>query len=471
MLKLLLEQRAAIGKQIVALQKKATDEKRQFTDEEKASFDKMCADFDAFEPRIEEARKQETRAKAIEDKLKATDEQLRSDLIPSPTPAAKGGDGAVATEEHRALAIAGWMRYQMGDDVTDEMRDAAQKTSLRLDRKELKFRLLPTSSFRDLQGQVRRGGANARNIKLPESRTFSTIQGQSGGYLIPPETLLRELEINMLWYGGMRQASDSIRTTSGERMAWPTADDTAQTGVLLSESTKGASVNDPVFGKVYFDAYKFSSSGSGGNGAILIPYELIQDSLFDVPMMLGEMMGIRLGRVTNTYFTTGTGAAQPKGLVTCAALGATAASATAITYLEMLNTEHSVDRAYRYLPGCGWMFHDLTFKAIRQLLDLNNRPIWLPNLTADIGEVAPGRISGYPYFINNDMAQITNSAKVMLFGDLSRYKIRTVGEIRIYRLEERYREFDQDGFVAFLREDGNLLDANTTPVKYYQMHS
>jgi hypothetical protein len=38
--------------------------------------------------------------------------------------------------------------------------------------------------------------------------------------------------------------------------------------------------------------------------------------------------------------------------------------------------------------------------------------------------------------------------------------------MRMYRLEERYRDTDQDGFVAFIREDGNLLTAGTAPVKY-----
>jgi hypothetical protein len=36
---------------------------------------------------------------------------------------------------------------------------------------------------------------------------------------------------------------------------------------------------------------------------------------------------------------------------------------------------------------------------------------------------------------------------------------------RLRRLDERYAEKDQTGFIAFVREDGNLLDAGTDPVK------
>jgi HK97 family phage major capsid protein len=65
---------------------------------------------------------------------------------------ASGGDGAqVATDEHRAMALQAWCRVQLGGTLTDG-------------------------------------------------------SGAAGGYLIPPETMLRSLEINMLAYGGMRRS-------------------------------------------------------------------------------------------------------------------------------------------------------------------------------------------------------------------------------------------------------------------------
>ena len=45
-------------------------------------------------------------------------------------------------------------------------------------------------------------------------------------------------------------------------------------------------------------------------------------------------------------------------------------------------------------------------------------------------------------------------------------KARDVADIRLRRLEERYADVDQVGFVAFMRGDGVLLDAGTHPVKY-----
>jgi HK97 family phage major capsid protein len=59
------------------------------------------------------------------------------------------------------------------------------------------------------------------------------------------------------------------------------------------------------------NAYKFSSK------IVAVPFELLQDSELDIEATVRELLAERLARVTNTYFTTGTGApAQPRGIVT-----------------------------------------------------------------------------------------------------------------------------------------------------------
>ena len=258
----------------------------------------------------------------------------------------------------------------------------------------------------------------------------------------------------MLAFGGVRQVAETIRTASGERMSWPTADDTSNTGAQLGESTSIGSSVDPSFGKVYWDAYKFSSK------PVLVPYELIEDSAFDLPGLLGGMLGERLGRITNTKFTTGTGAATPKGIVT-AATSFSAASATSIAWDDVLGLEHSIDPAYR--SGASFMMHDSILLACRKLKDGNGQYLWQSNINVGV----PDSFSGKPLTINQDMdSTVASGKKTILYGQLSKYKIRSVGQMRMYRLEERYRDTDQDGFVAFIREDGNLLTAGTAPIKY-----
>ena len=83
------------------------------------------------------------------------------------------------------------------------------------------------------------------------------------------------------------------------------------------------------------------------------------------------------------------------------------------------------------------------------------------------GRTAPATIWGVPYIVNQHMASaFTTGQKLLAAGAFGKYKIRDVQSIRIRRLVERFGDNDQEGFVAFLRSDGNLLDAGVAPVKY-----
>jgi len=288
-----------------------------------------------------------------------------------------------------------------------------------------------------------------------EGRALSAITGSAGAFTIP-SGFVNSLEIALLQFGGILQVADIIRTEQGNDLAWPTADDTSNKGVRLGENT-AVSEQDIVIGQTIWNAYKYTSK------MIKVPTELLEDSAFNMAQVIGEMLGERLGRIINEENTTGTGASQPKGLVTASTLGVTAAGAAAIVWTELDDLIHSVDPAYR--PQCSFMFHDNVMLYLRKLLDTTNRPFWtdMPNGTP------PTTIKGFPYTINQDMASaVATTNKTILFGDMRKYKVRQVRTIRLKRLDERYGESDQVAFVAFLRQDGNLLDAGTNPVKYLQ---
>jgi HK97 family phage major capsid protein len=98
------------------------------------------------------------------------------------------------------------------------------------------------------------------------------------------------------------------------------------------------------------------------------------------------------------------------------------------------------------------------------MTDSQGRPLWLPGLV----DRAPDTIFGSPYTINQDMSSMTISGKSILFGDFSKYWIRDVREFTLLRLDERFAEFLQVAFLAFLRTDGDLINAGTNPIKGYQ---
>ena len=108
------------------------------------------------------------------------------------------------------------------------------------------------------------------------------------------------------------------------------------------------------------------------------------------------------------------------------------------------------------------MFNDTTLLLLRKLKDSQNNYLWQVGNNTGVAD----RINNRPYTINDDMASPATGVKTVLFGALRQYKVRMVREVRFYRLSELYRINDQDAFVAFLRFDGNLLDAGDNPVKH-----
>lgn len=370
-------------------------------------------------------------------------------------------------ESMSATALSAWCAYQMDLDLTAEQEAACKITGMRPERKHLPINLPHHQYTKRIQHAFTSFADKDRGHGLAELESdkgiraaLSAVSGPAGAYLFP-ETFVRQLEVNMLAYGGILQAADIMRTASGERIAWPTADDTGNKGRRLNENQAINYTPDPTFGQVYWDAYEYTSD------CVLVPYALLQDSIFDLPTILGEMLGERLGRKFAIDDTLGTGANQPKGIVTCAPVGVTAASTTALLFDEVLSLIFSVDPAYRSAPGCRFLFHDQTLAILRKLKDSQNRYLWDPSVQVGI----PDKIWGYPYTISMEMAQAAALAVVMIFGDLKKFKIRQVGQVRMYRLQERFRDNDQDGFVAFMRQDANLLTAGTAPLKAMAMHA
>lgn len=412
------------------------EEKRDFTSEEQEQWDKHNEEINDLEKRIQ-------REKDLEDiearHAERTDERGREEHD-----AKRRGDRTV-TEQTRALAMQGWCLRQMDQEISEEQREACELTGQNPERREFDVRL-PYD-----HAPVKRAWQAER-----EHRALST-SATAGGETIP-EGFMREFELSLLAFGGMRQVSRIVRTATGNDLPWPTSNDTGNSGAILAENA-AVTEQDIVTAAITFNAFKYTSK------LVRVSIELLQDTAFNLVTVLGRMLGERIGRITNTHFTTGDASSKPNGIVTAAGVGVTAASGTAITSDELIDLFHSVDPAYRG-PGSGWMMADGVAKLIRKLKDGNSQYLWQPGLTIGMPDV----MLGAPVTINQDMDQVPAvNDLVVIFGQLNKYIIRDVANMRLRRLVERYADNDQEGFVAFSRHDGDLLDAGTDPVKSLKM--
>lgn len=279
-----------------------------------------------------------------------------------------------------------------------------------------------------------------------EIRAQGTTPDTAGGFTVPKE-MLNKITDTMKAFGGLGSIVGGFTTDSGNPLNWPTSDETAAEGVILAENTAAAE-DDITFGTNTLGAYTYSSN------ITRVSLQLIQDSGLDIEGFVGGKLGQRLGRITAKHVANGTGAGQPQG-VSAAASGVTGAvSATPVyTYDNLVDLEHSVDPAYR--GSAQYAFNDASLKLLRKLKDADNRPLWVPSLTSG----APSTINGHAYTIDNGLPAPAVSGKSLFFGDYKAgYVLRRVNGGQLMRLSERYAEFLQVGFLAFLRLDGKLDD-------------
>lgn len=302
-----------------------------------------------------------------------------------------------------------------------------------------------------------RGGDKALNDQdwAVVRNTMSTTTSSEGGYTVATEVANSVLDA-LKAYGGMRAVANVIQTSMGNPMSFPTSDGTAEVGEIVAENVS-ASDADASFGTKSLPVYKYSSK------VVTVPFELLQDSNVDIEAFVRNRLVTRLGRITNTHFTTGTGSSQPTGVIIGATTGVTAANSTsqvtAITYASLVDLQHSVDPAYRQLGNCRFMMNDASVKIIRKIVDGSSRPIFVPGYESGVPGGAPDRLLGDPIQVNQDVATMAASAKSIAYGDFSFYYIRDVMAIEMFRFtDSAFTKKGQVGFLAWMRSGGNLID-------------
>lgn len=311
--------------------------------------------------------------------------------------------------------------------------------------------------------ESRFGISNGELSRLPEEiRAQATGTASAGGHLVP-QGFSGEIDRALAMWGPMWNA-DIVRelvTATGNNLPWPTIDDTTKEGREKAENdpVDDDGSDDAVFGQAVLGAHVFDT------GMVRIPYELLQDSAFDMESMLDDLFGERLGRKANRELTVGVGgASNASGIVTGSSLGTTAASAVALAADEIIDLLHSVDPAYRESPKCRWQFNDTTLRDIRKLKDGQGNYLWQ---MGDVRAGEPNRLLEHPYSINQAMPTAATGTKPIIFGDHNRYVVRKVRDFSVLTLRERYAERFQVGMVGFKRFDGLLL--NSAAVKHMLM--
>ncbi|HBO8236489.1 TPA: phage major capsid protein [Pseudomonas aeruginosa] len=402
-LKELMQAAAALAAEMRSLND-SVPEGESMSGEQRGKWEEMRSKYNALRERIE--REQELREadqQFVERRGADLDEQRRRE------------GGELTVDEQRAAAFDGFIRRGLGE-LTPEERQV-----------------------------------------LNEMRAQAAGQGDKGGYTVPT-TLLNRVFESMKAYGGIASVAHLLITDTGNTIEWSTSDGTEEEGELIGENSQ-ASEGDVTFGTGSLGAHKMSSK------VIRVPNELLADSGIDMEAFLANRIASRLGRGESRLLVKGTGAGvplQPLGLEASTAVGKVTASAAALTWQEINGLIHSIDPAYRSAPKFRLAFNDATLQLIEEMVDAQNRPLWLPGIDAE----RPATILKQRYVVDQAIASIGASAKFMYAGDFEQFIVRRVRYMAIKRLVERYADFDQTGFLAFHRFGCVLQD--TAAIKALQ---
>lgn len=403
----LLQQRKGLHEQMKALIDLESEEKRTLNAEETAKFDALDTQINELD---QQRKRYEDMDKREADLLEAQ-ERNKIDIVDQE----QRGTGEPDKFEVELRSFMAGERRQLTIAPDEQIRSYAQIRSIAAQQRDL------------TKGTATAGG-----------HTVGT-----GFYA--------QLVDHLIEVSGVMQAGPTILMTErGDNLPIPrtTAHSTATSEI--AEAT-AITESDPAFNQLVLGAYKYGET-------VQASYELMEDTYVDLLGYLAMQCGRAVGNAFGTRLVTGTGTSQPQGVATAATVGVTGGAGVtgAFTADNLIDLFFSVISPYRASPACAWLMRDATLGAVRKLKDTTNQYIWQPSL--QVG--APDTLLGKPVYTDPNVAAVGLSARSVLFGDMSRYFVRQVRDIRFERSDDFAFNADLSTFRCVLRGDGGLADTS-----------
>lgn len=301
------------------------------------------------------------------------------------------------------------------------------------------------------------------NQDIVELRAQGEGIGSEGGYLVP-DGFRQKLVDRMKAFGGVANVVETITTSTGNPLPWPTVDDTANVGEIVAEGGTFASGADLVFGTKSLGAYKYMAGGAS-NVPLRVSVELLQDAAFDVQGLVSRKLGERIARIQARHIVLGNGAGEPLGIQ----FGLTGVEiSNGLAYNDLVNVIHAVDPAYRETGRCRWAFNDTSLATIEKMVDSNGDPLWRPfdaSMATNAQGGSRGTLLGYPVTIDQAFGDIDLTSGALnnwgVFGDLAEgYVVRRVRDVQIIVNPWTRAANGQVEFTAWARMDATQQNTN-----------
>lgn len=312
-----------------------------------------------------------------------------------------------------------------------------------------------TDLDRAFENYLRTGHVSAEMTELRPTNA----QGSgttAGGYMIPSGFRQKLVEVRKA-FGGFAPEAEQLNTETGGPLEYPSLNDTANVGAITAESAAISSGADLVFGTVTLGAYKYTSAGAGSNLPLRVPVELLQDAAFDVEALVSRKLGERIARKQAVDLVTGSGSGEPLGVLS-STLTSDRDLDTADTpdYADLVGLTDLLDEEYE--GNAKWLMRKNTWSQLRQVVDLNGRPI-VQDSTDGISQLPSKMLLGKPVVIDQAAPLLSSAGDTypIAYGDFREaYVVRRVSNLVVVVNPYSRADHGEVEFTAWERMDGTI---------------
>jgi HK97 family phage major capsid protein len=296
-----------------------------------------------------------------------------------------------------------------------------------------------------------------RDVTVAGGLPASPGTGPSGATMIPQQFLTTMIDAQKLIGNIVSIVGKKVTDNNGAPIKVALSNDTGNTLTTLTAETSVITEQDPAFSGFVMQTDTVATM-------VKVSRQELDDSYFNLEAWLRDKFALRYYRGLEYLITNGNGsnvAALPAG----ATLGATAAAHTGPVYQDFVNAYASQDPAY--IPNSTWVMSSVTRAFIMGQVDLYGRPLFIPSPNSGMLD----QILGRPIVLNQALPSAVNPSSTVtaigvLFGDFAAgYLLRTDGGISILRLDERFADQLEVGFIGYARLGGAPTDAGTHPLR------
>lgn len=293
-------------------------------------------------------------------------------------------------------------------------------------------------TFHDIETKMRASGLETKALSLGDDT--------GGGFLAPPE-FIAEIVKGVQLISPVRQYA-KVRPTTRRSVGLP-----VRAGVFAALWVGETS---PTRSETLGLAYNFDEIPTYEMYAeVLVSNQDLEDSAFDLAQDIADNAAEQFAKAEGLAFVKGDSIKKPEGFMVNPAIATDVmgtGGASALTYAGLVNHVYSLKSSYAL--NAALFMNRKTVGLVRQILDLQNRPIWEPSMQAG----TPSAILGIPIVEVPDMDDVTNNTFPIAIGDWKRgYMIADRIDIVSVKMVEKYAEQGQVAFLFRKRVGGQVI--------------